>query len=99
MALIKCKECGKLISEQVKSCPDCGYCDKNNNSNSIIVIICAIIGLLFPIIGAILYYALKKTDYHAAKVANTCAWISFGAQIVLVIIYWGILNELVNILV
>lgn len=25
MALIKCPECGKMISDQASSCPECGY--------------------------------------------------------------------------
>ena len=25
MALIKCKECGKELSDQAESCPNCGY--------------------------------------------------------------------------
>lgn len=29
MALIKCKECGKEISAQAKSCPHCGYVEKD----------------------------------------------------------------------
>ena len=25
MALIKCPECGKMISDQASNCPECGY--------------------------------------------------------------------------
>ena len=36
MALIKCSECGKEISDKAKKCPHCGFkindrTDKNNN--------------------------------------------------------------------
>lgn len=31
MALIKCNECGKEISSQAESCPNCGYKVKSNN--------------------------------------------------------------------
>ena len=30
MALIKCPECGKEISDTAKSCPNCGYMIHNN---------------------------------------------------------------------
>ena len=33
MALIKCPECGKQISDMAKSCPHCGYA-KNINQNT-----------------------------------------------------------------
>lgn len=33
MALIKCKECGKEISDKAKNCPYCGYKDKTENTN------------------------------------------------------------------
>lgn len=29
MALIKCRECGKDISDKAKSCPNCGFEKKN----------------------------------------------------------------------
>ena len=34
MALIKCKECGKEISDKADMCPNCGYTNKNNIKNS-----------------------------------------------------------------
>ncbi len=34
MALIKCKECGKEISDKSDICPHCGYSNKNNTHNS-----------------------------------------------------------------
>lgn len=78
-----CDKCGNELLDNSNFCSNCG---KNFNSNvqenSTSVVICAIIGLLFPIIGAILYYVLKKTDIKAAKTANTCAWISFLVQLI-----------------
>ena len=32
MALIKCPECGKEISDTAKSCPNCGYSLKVKNA-------------------------------------------------------------------
>ena len=37
MALIKCKECGKEISDQAESCPNCGYRIKENNPQKVII--------------------------------------------------------------
>lgn len=37
MALIKCKECGKEISDQAESCPNCGYRLKKQNIQNVIV--------------------------------------------------------------
>ena len=59
----------------------------NKKTKDTPVIIWIIIGLLFPIIGAILYYVLKKTDYKAAKVLNICSWIGILIQGILTILY------------
>ena len=34
MALIKCPECGKQMSDMAGSCPHCGYTKKVNQNNS-----------------------------------------------------------------
>ena len=46
MALIKCPECGKKISEMAKACPKCGRLIKYKNSW-----VAFLIGLLFPGLG------------------------------------------------
>jgi len=55
--------------------------------NKSLVIVCAIVGVLSPIIGAILYYVLKNKNLEAAQTANKCAWISFIVQVILIIIF------------
>ena len=50
MALIKCKECGKEISDSVKSCPHCGYVYKKTKEMTTmkvvkIIIIVALVGI------------------------------------------------------
>lgn len=35
MALIKCPECGKEISDQAENCPNCGYPIKNQSTNNV----------------------------------------------------------------
>ncbi len=82
-----CDNCGKELNENFCFCPNCGknFFAPNQNqqkSSSALIIVCAIVGLLFPLIGAILYYVLKETDIKAAKTANSCAWISFLAQLI-----------------
>lgn len=59
MALIKCPECGKEISDAAKSCPNCGHPVKIGNGNkksiitilSILVVVVAIIGIILCVIN------------------------------------------------
>ena len=88
-----CDNCGYELNENSNFCSNCGRdfyspndnCRNNKNSSSVIV--CAIVGLLFPIIGAILYYVLKKSDIRAAKTANTCSWIGFLGRLLYFLFY------------
>lgn len=88
-----CNKCGSAISDDSNFCSRCGtkFTDEqaanNKKTKDTPVIIWIIIGLLFPIIGAILYYVLKKTDYKAAKVLNICSWIGILIQGILTILY------------
>ena len=66
LALVKCPECGKQMSNNAKSCPNCGYVEKKNrttlysilknNPILIVIIVVAIIGL----VGWIWYYSYNK---------------------------------------
>lgn len=53
MALIKCRECGKEISDKAKTCPNCGYKLKSINKRTLILlgaggaVICLAIGIFF----------------------------------------------------
>lgn len=38
MALIKCPECGRKVSDKAKTCPDCGYPIAANNSSGTVTI-------------------------------------------------------------
>ncbi len=84
-----CDNCGKELDKIFNFCPNCGreFSIKNQKSNSGSIIVCAIIGLLFPIVGAILYYVLKRTDMRAAKAANICSWIGFLGYFIYLLIY------------
>lgn len=72
MALIKCPECGREISDMAVSCPGCGlsindYSDEKHHESAIGIagLIFACLGFFIPfgIIGAILsYIATSKKD-------------------------------------
>ena len=75
-----CDKCGCKLPDNSNFCPNCGknfnYYGAEETSDST-VIICAIVGLLFPLVGAILYYVFKNSKPRAAKIANCCSWIGF----------------------
>lgn len=58
MALIKCPECGKEISDKVKICPNCGYPNPGKNkkviSKTVFIKFVIIVAVLIGIIAAIL---------------------------------------------
>ena len=66
MALIKCPECGKDVSDKAKVCPHCGFpiekyekldpdsfvtIEKDNKDSAVVSLVLSIIGLMLPIIG------------------------------------------------
>ncbi len=61
MALIKCPECGKEISDTIKKCPNCGYKNKKKLNKKKIVIIC-IISLVLLIGGCISIITIKNNN-------------------------------------
>ena len=80
-----CNKCGSAISDDSNFCSKCGtkFTDEQAANNKIPkdtpVIIWIIIGLLFPIIGAILYYSdvfrfHQKEYYHKAYFGLYLAW-------------------------
>ncbi len=64
MALIKCEECGREISEEARTCPNCGVktakTKKQNKTMSKVVIMVLIIVILIAIIGINTNNAKKK---------------------------------------
>lgn len=81
MALIKCKECGKEISENAVSCPNCGAKNKNNNEEAStgLKVIC----FLIPLIGIIIF-AINITT--RPKYAKQCLLASLLPTIIALII-------------
>ncbi len=60
MALIKCPECGKEISDKAKRCPNCACSLKKNKK--VIIIVFSIIMLL--VIGLIIFYIYSQNTYN-----------------------------------
>lgn len=89
-----CSNCGNKLNEDSIYCAKCGInlfnkesLPEKNKSSQGINILCGIIGFFFPIIGSIIYIALKNTNYEAAKVANRCSWLGFLIHLLVIINY------------
>ena len=64
MAIIKCPECNKEISDQANSCPNCGYVlnnQKNKEVNKRILVIVVLVIIIF-LIGVIGFSKIKSSD-------------------------------------
>ena len=61
MALVKCFECGKEMSDTIKKCPNCGYKNKKELNKKKIVIIC-IISLVLLIGGCVSIITIKNNN-------------------------------------
>ena len=61
MALIKCPECGKEVSDTANSCPNCGYLIHNKKSflqflsNRINCVISIVVNIVLSIIGIFMF--------------------------------------------
>ena len=86
MALIKCKECGKQISDTATSCPHCGAKNKNNNEKAStgLKIIC----FLFPIIGIIIFAVNISSKPKYAKECLVASILPTILIIILTIIFF-----------
>lgn len=58
MALVKCKECGKEMSDTARKCPNCGYHEKMQFKKKPIIIGVAVVVLV--VIAGIIFGALTK---------------------------------------
>lgn len=61
MALVKCSECGKEISDTIKKCPNCGYKNKKKLNKKKFVIIC-IISLVLLIGSCVSIIMIKNNN-------------------------------------
>lgn len=73
MALIKCPECGKEISDTVERCPHCGYSLKKRKDKNIIVKtamgVIAVLTVIFIARGVYDNAQQKKAEQQAAELA------------------------------
>lgn len=65
MALIKCRECGKKISDKTNICPNCGY--KNKSVSKLIIIILSVIIVILLFLLSILYIKDELNDEREDK--------------------------------
>ena len=63
MALIKCHECGKEISDKAKCCPNCGYGNKKISIKAIIFIIITITIFIIVWFGIKFVKSLSSNKY------------------------------------
>lgn len=61
MAMIKCPECGKDVSDKAKVCPNCGVKIKRK-SKKIPIIILVIVLLILGLVGAFIWETNNKTN-------------------------------------
>ena len=70
MALVKCQECGKEISDTVKVCPNCGFKEKKSIPKNKLIIIIATVAILVCgsiVTGIIIHNNNVKQQENAKK--------------------------------
>lgn len=72
MALIKCPECGKEISDQVKKCPSCGYKEKKSINKKVFFIFGGVLVLVAIIVGVTLFFTKEKPLTQLEQYAVEC---------------------------
>lgn len=98
MALIKCKECGKEISENAVNCPNCGHILKGKAKNKKLGVIVTLIASSISVILSIL---LKIASLVPTKISEKEPIMTIGikpnesifngfVQPIVNTIYWGI---------
>ncbi len=87
-----CPKCGKKVSDETITCPNCGYTpDKysdivDNNSDDGPSLAWFILGFLFPIVGLILFLAKTDTTPMRARSAGKGALTSFILSVIVSVI-------------
>lgn len=85
MALIKCSECGKEISDKAASCPGCGYPTKNNIQNKIydVFFVIMIISMITTLIAFLVCFEKKPkwNDFSEYIISNSTGIITFNVAI------------------
>ena len=68
MAMIKCPECGKQVSDKANSCPNCGYGvkpKKKVNMKIVVIVICCLALIIFGGIAAYRTYTKQQAEKAA----------------------------------
>ncbi len=60
MALIKCPECGKEISDSISTCPNCGYVIKTKKNIAVLIIVILVIVIAAGVVAY--FYFLKPNS-------------------------------------
>lgn len=71
MALIKCPECNKEISDTAKRCPNCGYKFPIKNKKNICIIILVIIAIVIIVSGSLLYIHSQPLYKYKHQIIET----------------------------
>lgn len=81
MALIKCNECGKEISDKAESCPNCGYKVKNNNKRvkKTGAIVTLVASSIFVILFILMLLSELTPTQENPEYSNTSGGITIGA--------------------
>ena len=83
MALIKCPECGKQISDTVRVCPKCGYKRKRESkiNKKKLIIICSV--LLLVLVVGLFWKETTDKDCHKqlVKVGKEIYWQSLLSEV------------------
>ncbi len=70
MALIKCSECGKSISDKAKACPKCGApINKEFNTYALAGFILSLISMIINIVSFVALYMSAK-GFDQIKITN-----------------------------
>ena len=86
MALIKCIECGKEISDQATACPHCGYQNKkmiNSNQDNDINVMDSVINFM---------QNDAKKSYHMQAHLRKQRLFAFILVAFMILMWWGILH-------
>ncbi len=85
-----CPDCGEKLNEDQDVCLNCGknltLIKKNVDTNESGTIIYGILGFIMPVLGLILYLALKNTKPKSSKAAGIGALSCLGASVVLLVV-------------
>ena len=81
MALVKCPECNKEISNQSKMCPHCGYkTNSQKNKRTVKLILCLLGMVLFIVLIAVMIFVASSINSGETITQDTSAVTSTQPQ-------------------